>query len=67
MKRILGFCAGCAVAGVLTGPDSDINIDALNRAAQDRLMQPNALLDGVTAEGGLLPGLEFNMTSLSLL
>jgi hypothetical protein len=67
MKRILGFCDGCcATAGVLTSPDSGINIDALNKAAQDRLRQPDALLGGVAAEGGLSLNMESNMASLSL-
>jgi hypothetical protein len=66
MNRILGFCGCCAIAGVLTSPDSGINIDALNKAAQDRLRQPDALLDGVAAEGGLSLNMESNMASLSL-
>jgi hypothetical protein len=67
MKRILGFWAGCcAAAGVLAGPDKDINIDALNKTAQDRLRQPDALLGGVAAEGGLSLNMESNMASLSL-
>jgi hypothetical protein len=67
MKRILGFGAGCcAVAGVLISPDSGINIDALNKTAQDRLRQPNALLGGVAAEGGLSLNVVSNMASLSL-
>ncbi|MFG3592144.1 hypothetical protein [Bradyrhizobium sp. RDI18] len=62
MKRILGFCGGCcAVAGVLTGPDSVISIDALNKAAQDRLRQPGTLPCGVAAEGGLSLNMESNM------
>lgn len=64
---MLGFCAGCcAAAGVLAGPDSGINIDALNKAAQDRLRQLGALLGGVAAEGGLSSNMESNMASLSL-
>src|SRR5262245_20795145 len=39
MKRILGFCAGCALAG----PDSDISVVAPSNAAQERLCQPAAL------------------------
>jgi hypothetical protein len=67
MKRMLGFWAGCcAAAGVLINPDSGINIDALNRTAQDRLRQPDALLGGVAAEGGLSLNVESNMASLSL-
>jgi hypothetical protein len=65
---MLGFCAGCcAAAGVLAGPDSDINIDAPNKTAQDRLRPLNALLGGVAAEGGLSLNTESNMASLSLL
>ena len=67
MKRMLGFWAGCcAAAGVLAGPDSDINIDALNKAAQDRLSQPD-VLRGVAANGGLSGNIELNMATLSLL
>jgi hypothetical protein len=67
MKRILGFWAGCcAVAGVLAGPDRDINMVALSSEAQDRLRQPDALLGGVAAEGGLSLNMESNMASLSL-
>jgi hypothetical protein len=65
MKRIFGFCY-CAAAGVLTGPDSDISMDALNRAALDRLRHPEVLLGGVAAEGGLSLNMESNMASLSL-
>jgi hypothetical protein len=50
---------------VLTAPDSGINIDALNKAAQDRLRQPDALLGGAAAEGGLSSNMESNMASLS--
>jgi hypothetical protein len=67
MKRILGFCAGCcAAAGVLAGPDSDINIVALISEAQERLCQPDILRGGVAAEGGLSSNVQFNMASLSL-
>jgi hypothetical protein len=66
MKRMLGFCAGCcAAAGVLIGPDSGISIDALNRAAHDRLSQPKGLFGG--AAGGLSANTDFNMVLLSLL
>ncbi len=37
MKRMLGFAGACAAAGVLAGPDSDINIVAPSSVAQDRL------------------------------
>ena len=68
MKRILGFCAGCcAVAGVLTGPDSDINIVALSSEAQDRLSQPGVLRGGVAIKGGLSGNMELNMATLSFL
>ena len=67
MKRILGFCGGCcATAGVLAGPDSDINIVALSSEAQDLLCQLYVLLGGVAAEGGLSLNMESNMASLSL-
>jgi hypothetical protein len=67
MKRMLGFCVGCcAAAGVLAGPDSDINIVALSSEAQDLLCQTDALLGGVAAEGGLSLNMESNMASLSL-
>jgi hypothetical protein len=67
MKRILGFWAGCcAAAGVLPSPASDISIDALNKAAQDRLRQPDASWGGVAAEGGFSLNVKSNMTSLSL-
>ena len=62
MKRILGFCAGCcAAAGVLAGPDSDINIVAPSSAAQDRLCQPAVLRGGVAVEGGLSGNMQLNM------
>jgi hypothetical protein len=65
---MLGFCGGCcATARVLTSPDSGINIDALNKTAQDRVRQLDALLGGVAAEGGLSLNMESNMASLSLL
>jgi hypothetical protein len=67
MKRMLGFCdVPCAIACVLASPASGINIDALNKTAQDRLRQPGALLGGVAAEGGLSLNMESNMASLSL-
>jgi hypothetical protein len=66
MKTMLGFCGCCATTGVLISPDSGINIDALNKAAQDRLRQPDALLGGVATEGGLSLNMESNMASLSL-
>ncbi len=50
MKRILGFCAGCAVAGVLAGPDSDINIVAPSSEAQDLLWQLDVLNGGIAAK-----------------
>jgi hypothetical protein len=64
MKRILGFGC-CAAAGVLAGPDSDINIVAPSSVAQDRLCQLDVLLGRVGAEGGLLSNVQFNMASLS--
>ena len=67
MKRMLGFCAGCAVAGVLAGPDSDINIVAPSSEAQDRLCQPGVLRGGVAIEGGLSSNMQLNMASLSCL
>ena len=58
----IGFLSRCcAIAGVLTSPDSGINIDAPNKAAQDRLRQPDTLLGGVAAEGGLSLNMESNM------
>jgi hypothetical protein len=64
---MLGFCGDCcATAGVLTSPDSGINIDAPSNAAQDRLRQPDALLGGLAAEDGSSLKLESNMASLSL-
>ena len=60
MKRMLGFWAGCAAAGVLTGPDSGISIDAPNKAAQDRLNQ-RVLRGGVAIEGGLSANTVLNM------
>jgi hypothetical protein len=65
MKRMLGFAAVCATAGVLTGPDSDINIVALSSAAQDRLSQPALLGDAVGASGGLSFSLRLDIASLS--
>jgi hypothetical protein len=64
MKRIFGFCAGCAVAGVLAGPDSDINIVAPSSEAQDR--KPGVLRGGVAIKGGLVANTVLNMASLSL-
>jgi len=67
MNKILGFWAGCcAAAGVLTGPDSVISIDALNKAAQDRLRQPGTLLEFAT-KGGLSGNIELNMAPHSCL
>jgi hypothetical protein len=66
MKRMLGFWAGCAAAGVLTSPDSDINIVAPSREAQDR--KPGVLRGGVAIKGGGLSGnKELNMATLSCL
>ena len=65
MKRILGFWAGCAAAGVLPGPDSDINIVAPSSEAQDR--KPGVLRGGVAIKGGLSGNMELNMATLSLL
>src|ERR1044072_4326087 len=39
MKTMLGFCGFCATAGVVAGPDRDINIVALSSEADDRLSQ----------------------------
>ena len=67
MKRMLGFCAGCcAAAGVLAGPDSDINIVAPSSEAQDRLSQPSVLRGGVAIKGGLAANMVLNMATLSL-
>jgi hypothetical protein len=65
MKRILGFGAGCAVAGVLAAPDSDINIVAPSSEAQDLLWQRDVLNGGIAAKGGLSLNMQFNMASLS--
>jgi hypothetical protein len=66
MKMILGFWAGCwAAAGVLAGPDSDINIVAPSSEAQDRLCQPELLVGGIGAEGGFSSNVQSNMASLS--
>jgi len=65
MKRILGFCAGCAVAGVLASPDSDINIVAPSSEAQDR--KQGVLRGGAAIKGGLSGNMELNMATLSLL
>jgi hypothetical protein len=62
---MLGFCAGCAVADVLAGPDSDINIVAPSSEAQD--FKPGALRGGVAMKGGLSGNVELNMVTLSLL
>jgi hypothetical protein len=69
MKRIFGFCGDCcATAGVLAGPDSDINIVALSSEAQDRLDKPGVLRVGVAIKGGGLSGnMELNMATLSCL
>jgi hypothetical protein len=67
MKRIFGFCGGCcAVAGVLAGPDNDINIVAPSSEAQDRMCQPGVLRGGVAIKGGLSGNIELNMATLSL-
>ena len=54
MKRMLGFCAVCAAAGVLASPDAAINADAPSSAAQVRARQlvfvvlaPSPVLAGV--------------------
>ena len=66
MKRMFGFWAGCcAAAGVLTGPASDIIIEALSSAAHDRLSQPDCVRGGVATEGRLSSNMESNMLSLS--
>jgi hypothetical protein len=65
MKRILGFCAGCAVAGVPAGPDSEINIVAPSSEAQDRVCKPGVLRGGVAIEGDLSGNMELNMVTLS--
>jgi hypothetical protein len=65
MKRIFGFWAGCAVAGVLAGPDSDINIVAPSSEAQDR--KPGVLRGGVAIEGDLSGNMVLNMATLSCL
>jgi hypothetical protein len=64
MKRMLGFWAGCAAAGVLTSPDSGISIDPPNKTAQDR--KPRVLRGGVAINGGLAANSVLNMASLSL-
>ena len=63
----VGFlCRLLRAAGVLAGPDSDINIVAPSRTAQDRLSQPGVLRGGVAIKGGLSANMELNMASLSL-
>jgi hypothetical protein len=62
---MLGFWAGCAVAGVLAGTDSDINIVAPSSEAQDR--KPGVLREGVAIKGGLSANMVLNIASLSLL
>jgi hypothetical protein len=65
MKRILGFCGGCcAVAGVLAGPDNDINMVAPSSEAQDRKL--GVLRGGVAINGGLVANTVLNIASLSL-
>jgi hypothetical protein len=65
MKRMLGFAGVCATAGVPSGTDAGISIDAHNKAAHDRLSQPSGLLGG--AGDGLSANVESNMDLLSLL
>src|ERR1700750_1815354 len=70
MKSMLGFCAGCcAVAGVVTGPnnDNDINVVAPSNVAQDRLCQPPLLRVGVVIEGDLSLDMQLAMTLPSFL
>jgi hypothetical protein len=67
VKRMFGFGAGWAVAGVPAGPDSDINIVAPSSEAQDRLDKPGVLRGGVSAKGGLSGNAELNMATLSCL
>ena len=64
MKRMLGFCAGCAVAGVLAGPDNDINIVAPSSEAQDR--RARRLAWRRCNKWRLVSNTQFNMASLSL-
>src|SRR5882672_7883117 len=66
MKRILGFCAGCcAAAGVLAGPDNDINIVALISDAQDRFFQPAVFRGTVGIAGVVSLSMQSGMASFS--
>jgi hypothetical protein len=68
MKRILGFCAGCcADAGVLAGPDSDINIVALSSEAQDLLCRLDVLRGGIAAESGLSSNVQHGFALLFMM
>jgi translation initiation factor 6 (eIF-6) len=67
MNTMFGFAGVCAAAGVLAGPDSDINIDALSSVAQERLRKPHVLRGGVAIKGGLVANTVLNIASLSLL
>jgi hypothetical protein len=66
MKRMFGFCGVCATAGVVAGPDSDINIVAPSSEAQAPLCQPTVLRGAVGIANGLSFGMQSNMASLSL-
>src|SRR3954453_17129922 len=73
MKRMLGFCCCCcccccAAAGVLVGPDSeiDINVAALISAAQDLVCKPLMVLRKVSRMlGGLLLSKQSDIASPS--
>jgi hypothetical protein len=66
MKRIFGFCDGCcAVAGVLAGPDNDINIVAPSSMAQDALYDPSVLHGAVGIAGLRSVSLQSSMASSS--
>src|SRR5580704_5457056 len=70
MKRMLGFCCCCAAAGVLAGPDSEIDISVVapSSAAQERLCQPAARLHSTfPVPDGFSLGTKLTMASLSSL
>jgi hypothetical protein len=68
MKTIFGLCGCCcAAAGVLAGPDNDINIVAPSSEAQVPLCQPAVLRGAVGIATGWSFAMQSNMASLSLL
>src|SRR6478752_8109459 len=65
MKRMLGFCAGCAAVGVTVAKGSDASIVAPSRAVHNPLCDPSVLPKAPGSEDNLEFCRQSGMTSFS--